>query len=83
MFSKQKNLIFLFDDEQYINLHMWFVFYSIDVVLLNKDKKVVEIKKKFKPFTFFNSKNKATYVLELCEGAVKKSEINIGDIISF
>jgi len=81
MFSRQKSLVFIFDKEQYINLHMWFVFFPIDVVLLNKDKKVVEIKEKFKPFTLFNSNNKATYVLELHNGAVKDCKIEVNDIL--
>ncbi|MBI4453565.1 DUF192 domain-containing protein [Candidatus Woesearchaeota archaeon] len=81
MFSKRKPLVFVFDDEQYINLHMWFVFFPIDVVLLDKDKKVVEIKEKFKPFTFFNSKNRAKFVLELHNGAVKDCKIEVNDII--
>lgn len=44
---------------------MFFVFYSIDVLLLNEKKEIVEIKKNFKPFTFWNSKEKGKYVVEL------------------
>ena len=44
---------------------MFFVFYPIDVLLLNKHKEIVEIKKNFKPFTLWNSKEKGKYVVEL------------------
>jgi len=44
---------------------MFFVFYPIDVLLLNKHKEIVEIKKNFKPFTFWTSKEKGKYVVEL------------------
>ena len=88
MFSRQsnqnrKNLVFVFSKEKRISLKMWFVFYPIDVVLLDSNKKVVEIKEMFMPFSCFNSKNKARYVLELYCGAVKEGKIKEGDKISF
>jgi uncharacterized protein len=83
MFSKQSNLVFIFNKEKKIGLHMWFVFYPIDVVLLNKDKKVVEIKESFKPFSWFNSKENAKYVLELHNKTINKNNIEKEDIISF
>ena len=64
MFSRKKNLLFVFDKEQRVPLHNFFVFYPINLVFLDKDKKVIEIKKNFKPFTFYTSKNKAMYLLE-------------------
>ncbi len=44
---------------------MFFVFYPIDVLLLNQNKEIVEIKHNFRPFTFWNSKEKGKYVVEL------------------
>jgi uncharacterized membrane protein (UPF0127 family) len=67
MFSKRKNLIFIFSKEKRISLHMFFVFFPIDVLFLDKNKRIIEIKKKFRPFTFYTSKNKAKYVVELTE----------------
>lgn len=64
MFSSKKNLLFVFKDEQRRNFHNFFVFFPIDLIFLNKDKKVVEIKKDFMPFTLYNSKEKAQYVIE-------------------
>ncbi|MBT4540111.1 DUF192 domain-containing protein [Candidatus Woesearchaeota archaeon] len=86
MFSRKKNfrnLIFVFDKEKKIGLHMWFVFFPIDVVLLDKDKRVVEIKGNLRPFRLFNSKNKAKYVLELYQDAIKKNSIELEDKIEF
>lgn len=85
MFSKKNKeaLIFIFEKEKIIPLHMFFVFYSIDVLFLDKNKKVVEIKENFGPFRFYNAKNKAKYVIELPVGKIKKSIIDIGDTISF
>ena len=44
MFSKQKNIIFEFKKEKKELIHMFFVFYPIDLIFLNKSKKVVELK---------------------------------------
>ncbi len=58
---------------------MFFVFYKIDVLFLSKEKNVVEIKRNFKPFTFYTPKRRAAYVVELldCRNAC------VGDKISF
>ncbi len=84
MFSlKRKSLIFIFREEKIIPLHMLFVFYPIDVLFLDKNKKVVEAKKNFKPFSFHATKKKAMYVVELPKGLIKKSGTKLGDRIDF
>ena len=68
MFSKKpKNdgLLFFFKKESVVSLHMFFVFFSIDVVYVNKEKKIVEIKRKVKPFYPFILGPPAKYILEL------------------
>ena len=71
MFSRKKNLVFVFDKEQRIGLHMLFVFFPIDVLFLDKDKRIVEIKKNFRPFSFYKSREKAKYVVEIAKGKKK------------
>lgn len=83
MFSKQKNLIFEFKKEMKNPIHMLFVFYPIDLVFLNKNKRIIELKKSIKPFKIYNTKNKAKYLLELKDGTIKKENIKINDKISF
>ncbi|MBR9691161.1 DUF192 domain-containing protein [Candidatus Woesearchaeota archaeon] len=75
MFSRKKNLVFVFDDEKRRNLHMFFVFFPIDVLFLDKDKKIVEIKKNFKPFTYYKPKNKVKYIVEISEGLPSNHKI--------
>ncbi len=77
MFRQKQNLIMSFNRERKISLHMFFVFYPIDVLLLNKNKEIVEIKRNFKPFTFWNSKEKGKYVVELAFPA----DYGVGDKI--
>jgi uncharacterized protein len=84
MFSKKiKDIgyIFVFDKSQRIDLHMFFVFFAIDVIFLNELKEVIEIKKNFKPFTLYSSKKPIKYFIEL---PLKLSDkIKIGDILEF
>ena len=79
----KKPLLFEFENEQNINLHMLFVFCPIDVILIGNDNKVVELKENLKPFMLFNSRRKARYVIELEKGQVKRSRTEEGDILQF
>ena len=84
MFSrKQKSLIFIFKKEKIVPLHMLFVFYPIDVLFLDKDKKVVEIKENLRPFKFYTPKNKALYIIELSQNTIKSSKTKVGNKINF
>jgi uncharacterized membrane protein (UPF0127 family) len=83
MFSPQKDLVFVSAREQKIPLHMFFVFYPIDVLYLNKEKKVVECKENFLPFTFYNPQHKAHYVVELAVGTIKKTKTTVTDSLVF
>ncbi|MEK6937422.1 MAG: DUF192 domain-containing protein [Nanoarchaeota archaeon] len=65
MFHRKQNLLMVFPQERTVQLHNFFVFYPIDVLLINEKMKIVEIKRKFKPFTFWNSQQKGKYLLEL------------------
>ena len=62
---------------------MLMVFYPIDVLFLDKDRKVVELKENFRPFAFYTPKNNAQYIIELPKNTVKKSKTKLGDKISF
>jgi len=64
MFSKKKNLIFVFKKKMKINLHTFFVFYTINIYFLDESKKIIEIKENLKPFRFYFSKKKTKYIVE-------------------
>ena len=80
---KDKAMVFFLGKERRILLHMFFVFSPIDVLFLDKEKRVVEIKKKLMPFTFYKSKKKVSYVIELPERTVDKETIRLGNKIDF
>ena len=75
--------IFSFDTPRKISLTMFLVFFSIDVIFLDKDKRVVEIKERFLPFAFYHPKHKANHCIELAQGSIKKYQIAIGDRLEF
>src|SRR3989338_3569800 len=75
-------LVFVFRDEQRVHLHMLFVFFPIDVILLDSKKRVVEVKENLKPFAFYSSRSKACYAIEVPSGTVRKSRTEIGDKVT-
>lgn len=79
MFSKKQNLIMIFPKEKKVNLHMFFVFFPIDVLIVDSQKSIVEIKRNFRPFTFWNSSKKGRLVVELSE----PGDYSIGDEVEF
>ena len=64
MFSKRKNLLFEFNNEDYHAIHMLFVFYPVRVAWINKNKKVVDVKLAYPFQPLLVPKEKAMYVLE-------------------
>ena len=59
---------------------MFFVFYAIDVIWLDKNFKVVDLKT-LHPFSVYNPKRKAKYVIELRKGIIKRSGTKVNDKI--
>ncbi len=86
MFSKKiedEGMIFHFTRPVKAGLHMFFVFFAIDVLFLDKEKKIVEIKENFLPFTVYNPRNKTSYVIEIPSGCVKKNKLKEGQELIF
>lgn len=80
MFSRRQNIVLEFSKEQRIGLHMFFVFYPIDAVFLDAEKKIIEIKRNLKPFGFYKSRRKAKYVVEIGK---ENKKIKIGNRLLF
>ncbi len=63
-------------------LHMLFVFYPIDILWLDSNKKIVDIKRRVLPFRpWIVPKNPAKFVIELKSGSTKP--LKIGDVLGF
>ena len=87
MFSrriKDRGLVFVFNKEDRWSLHMFFVFFPIDVLWLNKDNRVVDLKENFRPFELLaKPKDKAKYIIELPAETIKNSNTRLGDKVLF
>lgn len=75
--------VFVFEKPMRVDLHMFFVFFKIDLLFLDENKKVIEIKERFKPFALYYSKKEVYYVVELPCGKVKESKTKIKDVVEF
>ena len=71
-----------FTTKRTVSLHNFFVFFPLEILILNKDKQVIEINKKFWPFTFFTSKNKGMYCIELATND-SKNQCKVRDFVEF
>ena len=78
---EDRGLVFTYSYEQYVSLHMFFVFYCIDVLWLNSEGEVVFLKEEFRPFTVAFPTEKARSVIELPSGTIQRSKTAIGDRI--
>jgi hypothetical protein len=83
MFSRRKDLIFEFRKPSFVPLHMFFVFFAIDVLFLDDDKRIIEMKKGFRPFRYYRPKKLARYVIELSLPRSGASGYAVGDKLQF
>lgn len=88
MFSREKNfdygLIFDLERETKIgaSIHMFFVFFPINVVFLDSKKKIVDVKLGLKPWQMTKPRDKCRYVIEFPTKYDRKF-FSIGDRLSW
>ncbi len=85
MFSRKITgaYIFVFEKKRRMDMHMMFVFFPIDVLFLDENKRIVEMKENFLPFSFYYSKNMTKYVIELPHDSIKKFKLKLADALEF
>jgi uncharacterized membrane protein (UPF0127 family) len=76
---KRHSLIFVFQRPMEQSLHMFFVFYPIDLLFLDEKKRIIDTKQNFRPFTTYYSSKMSKYVIELPQDTISKSKTKIGD----
>ena len=70
-----------FPNEQKIGIHMFFVFFPIDVLWLDAEQRVVAVREYMQPFSLPTTATSGVYLVEIPAGIVKESETKIGDKI--
>lgn len=63
------------------SIHMFFMFFSIDVVFLNKRKEIVAVKEDVKPWTMIFPIKNAHSTIELPVGTIEKYNLKVGNVI--
>lgn len=86
MFRKKEDAayLFIFPNERKIPLHMFFVFFPIDILWVNTEGQIIDLKKRVLPFTpsVFH-RGKAKYVVELPAGTLSEHKVALMDSIKF
>lgn len=85
--GQDQALLFIYDTDEKWSIWMKDMNYAIDIVWLDKSKKVVYIVKNADPESYprenFSPNEPARYVVEFAAGTVDKKTINIGDVAKF
>jgi uncharacterized membrane protein (UPF0127 family) len=64
------------------SIHTFFMRFTIDVVFLDKNKKVFELAQ-ISPWNLYIPKRPADYILEMEKESIEKHQIAIGDKLNF
>lgn len=81
-----EGMLFVFDEAGYPKFWMKGMKFSIDIIWIGSDRRIVDLTEGFSPRTFpqtFTPKVAAQYVLEVNEGWVQRRGLKIGDLVSF
>jgi len=81
MFKRVQPLVFFFARPQRIDLHSWFCGGALDLVFLNDEWEVVELHREWGPFSRYQSRQRAAFLIELPAGAIFDSRTEVGDIV--
>ncbi len=83
MFKKKGRALLSFDFEKIYGIWMLFMRFSIDLAFIDKEKKIVDLKRNVPPINFnpktwktYYPKKKCQFILETEKGVLEKFEIN-------
>lgn len=76
--------IFPFEFEKKIPIHMLFVFFPIDVLWVNLEGEIVDLKQKILPFIpHIPHRGKASTLVELPAGTIAEHKIKLMDLVTW
>ncbi len=78
-FEEGDAILFKFRKERKFRIHTFFVFFSIDLIYLDEDFKILEIKENLSPFWYYNPDKKAYNLIELPGKVLEGKNIEGGD----
>ena len=75
-------MIFVMKKPSYVNVHMLFVFFPIDVIFLDDNKKISGLAG-LSPWTGYKAIKNIKYVIEMRAGTIKKYKLTVGGQMEF
>lgn len=91
--NKSEGMLFVFTNEWKTPFWMLFTFIPVDIIWIDKNKKIIDIAKNTTPFTkntwikaitkTYNSKKPFKYALEINAGISKELSFKIGEKVEF
>jgi uncharacterized protein len=81
--EENQGMLFIFPTQQYQSFWMLNTLFSLDMIFINKENKIVTIHKNTKPLSqeSYPSTEPSIYVLEVVAGFTDKYNINVGDYV--
>ena len=76
-------LVFVFYREKFVPIHTLLVMRPIDLIYLDRNMTVVDLKENMVPYRFYTPKSRAMYLLELPAGSISKSKTELGHTVNF
>lgn len=82
-FEDGRALLFKIGDPRIYSVHTFFVFFLIDLVYLDQETRVVDIKREMPPWTTYRPKTEASFLVELPGGKVEDVGLEVGNKLKF
>ena len=76
------SMIFLLKKQSHVAVHMLFVFFPIDVIFLDNEKKVKGFSR-LRPWSGYKAMEDIKYVIEMKAGTIERFNISIGGQMEF
>ncbi len=81
-FQQGKALLFKFSKPGRYAVHMWFVWFPIDLIYLDSSFRVVELRAGLKSWRFYRPKAIVNYLIEAPVGTISHAGVRVGHKIS-
>ena len=76
------SMIFIMEKPSSVSIHMLFVFFPIDVIFLNEEKRIKGLSR-LKPWLGFKTMKNVKYVIEMKAGTIEKFNFSAGGQMEF
>ena len=78
-----KAWIFIIGKPRIISITTFFMRYPIDILFLDESRKIISLKTVMKTWSLYSPGCKASYVIELDAGYIRKNKLKIGHKLTF